>query len=226
MLPDDEFLLPDGFFLLPEHDMMSEQEKIELHQKIENDLPEASKRPESEKTSAGIELHHDSSVRLLRRDGDKDIKVIVDGSEVQKLPESGIIDLFEHLMDLRMKRWKLDQSEFSEAMIEARKLLRQKHPAAALVTCRTILEGCLGKFFEKHIGKTGNMPLDEVLRNFSRKAGLPRKVYALAMVVKELGNVGAHHIRPPDFEHLSHREAQISLLALALLLEWYHRTMR
>lgn len=132
-----------------------------------------------------------------------------------------VIDPFEHLIAARMTRWQLDESEFGPDLDRAKSLVHTD-PDMALAKCRVTLERCLWRFHEKTLGPAGTKPLEQLIRDLGRKSTIPRKIAALADVVRELGNVGAHPII--DDEDLSHREAQIAMLTLVLILEWYERT--
>jgi hypothetical protein len=128
--------------------------------------------------------------------------------------------LADALIDARIARQvEIDPSTLGE--IHRVRALISTDPDMALAKARVLLERIAVTLFDKTVGKVGTRPLDALLRELSKSGILPRKVYCLCEVVRELGNVGVHPIL--DDEKVTHREAQISLLALLLVVEWYER---
>src|SRR5262249_18659582 len=93
----------------------------------------------------------------------------------------------------RIDRWKLTDSPFFADLVRAQ-ALTPTDADMALAKCRQILEGCLTSLYSRTIGSPGTRKLEELIRDLGRHKALPRKVFALCEVVRELGNVGAHPI--------------------------------
>jgi pSer/pThr/pTyr-binding forkhead associated (FHA) protein len=120
----------------------------------------------------------------------------------------------------RIEAAELHNSPVAAALQRAQELVRTD-PDMGLAKCRQILENTLSELHRDTIGSPGTKRLEQLISDLARQGRLPRKVHALCEVVRELGNVGAHPIY--DDEFLSHREAQISLQALVIVLEWQAR---
>lgn len=106
--------------------------------------------------------------------------------------------------------------------LERAMLLVDNNPDMGLAKCRQILETTLYELHRDSLGNPGTKRLEQLIADLARQGKLPRKVLALCEVVRELGNVGVHPIY--DDEELSHREAQIALQALVIVLEWHSRS--
>ncbi len=129
-------------------------------------------------------------------------------------------ELVDHALWKRIKTMGLDKGPFGPGLSRVKRLVGSD-PDMALTKCRQILERCLHDLVIRHVGDPGTQPLERIIQLLGRAKVLPRKLQALAEVIRELGNVGAHPVY--DDEHLSHREAQIALSALTLVLEWFVR---
>jgi hypothetical protein len=143
---------------------------------------------------------------------------MVDGGIDSDKPGAAI---FAQVLRDRIRSWQIDKSPFHAHLVSALSLM-QDHPDMSLTKCRQALEALINEQHQKRVGNTGTKRLDQLMTELKRQGALPRKISALCEVVRELGNVGAHPIF--DDEHLTHREAAVSLLALALIVEWYVRS--
>jgi hypothetical protein len=128
--------------------------------------------------------------------------------------------MLDEVISIRLERWGLREGPFGDELARACDLA-DGDPDMALTKSRKILEGCLYALHKQRIGPPGTRRLEQLIVDLGRAGVLPRKMLALCEVVRELGNVGAHPIY--DGEDLSHREAQLAVLTLTLILEWYVR---
>jgi hypothetical protein len=133
----------------------------------------------------------------------------------------GSEEVVESVIEKRTERLGLGETPFAADFREARELMKG-HPDMALTKCRKILESCLNRLHRDHSSEPGTRRLEQLIGDGGRQGWMPRKVLALCEVVRELGNVGSYPIY--DDEKLTHREAQIAVLSLMLVLEWYARS--
>jgi hypothetical protein len=96
-----------------------------------------------------------------------------------------------------------------------------ENPDMAMTKCPKILEAIAHSLFAEHVQAPGTRNLNTLINGLNQGGHLPRKILALAQVIRELGNVGSHPIY--DDETLSHREALLALAATTILLEWHVR---
>jgi Domain of unknown function (DUF4145) len=217
-------------FAVPQKKSKSEEKSLPNVPPPEPHTPEKAPGPE------GLQADNDAvefDLPVGRSEGDSDVRLTPDdlgeGVDLPGLdlpeadgrprPKSGV--RVDEVIDIRITAWRLDDSPFSDDLAQAKRLLRQ-HPDMGLAKCRQTLERCLHELHAERIGNPGTKRLEQLIQDLGRAGVLPRKVLALAEVVRELGNVGVHPIF--DAEGLTHREAQIALLSLLIVLEWYARS--
>ena len=137
-----------------------------------------------------------------------------------EVPSRGSHSLALGLIETRIESANLVNPLYQFEIYRANELV-WTDPQMALAKVRTILEGIMTRLHERAIGNPGTKRLDQLIRDLSTKGVLPRKILANCEVVRELGNVGSHPIL--DGEIVTHKEAQLALLALLIVIEWYNR---
>jgi hypothetical protein len=128
---------------------------------------------------------------------------------------------FSPVIERRIEKAQLKATLFSRELVRVQELLRTD-PDMALTKCRQILESSVYQLHKTAIGNPGTKRLEQLIADLARQAALPRKIVALCEVVRELGNVGTHPIY--DDEKPTHQEAQIALLSLIVVLDWFRRS--
>ncbi len=120
-------------------------------------------------------------------------------------------------------------NNFSDQFVDLRELLRETihivsvSPKMALVSSRSVLEYVVHDVYERRIEEPpGTRPLENLLDRLRKDKILPELLFANAVSIRMLGNVGAHNWK----ERVTVAEAYQSLTQLMPILEWYFEVER
>lgn len=136
---------------------------------------------------------------------------------------TGSAELATALITTRIENANIANTQFQFEIHRAHELI-STDPDMSMAKCRVILESLLIHLHKHTAGNPGTKRLEQLIRDLSSREVLPRKINSLCDVVRELGNVGSHPVL--DDEKTSHREAQLALLGLIIIVEWYSRYSR
>jgi tetratricopeptide (TPR) repeat protein len=100
--------------------------------------------------------------------------------------------------------------------------LTQMDPAMAITRVRLVLDHIVRQVFQARFQEPpGTRPLNELQQRLLREEKLPRRLYAHATAIREMGNTTTHNIAGTSEESWTANEAVQALNHLMPIVDWY-----